>query len=180
LPNIQYFLEVQANSGRWRALTRAHTRPSAKTWKKELYQKIHSILVIASWDVRSSENEESYGNRLPSIFEAINELRTAIGEEFTSADLEIFTFECGMTYDPENMEYAWYVNGDGRQFSGKRPPGPEAIVGTTGIGLAKRNAKDTLQAKILIPAKIVLRSTMDEALGPIVQNTDGANLDGRD
>jgi hypothetical protein len=143
--------------------------------------------VIASWGARSPENEESYGNRLPSIFKAINELRTAIGEKFTSADLEIFVFECGRTYDPTIMEDAY---GDGRQSSGKRAP--EAIVGATGIGLvevvSERSAKDALQVRSLIPTKIVLTSTMNEALGPIqpkkkkklVEITDGANQDGRD
>jgi hypothetical protein len=124
--------------------------------------------MIASWAIRSTENEESYGNRLPSIFRAINELRTAMGENFTSADLEIFVFECDKIYDPRNMEDAY---GDGRQPSGKRAPEP--IVGTTGIGLGKimaeRSAKDTFQIQVLIPAKIVLSSTMIDALEPIVQ-----------
>ena len=188
MPNIQYFLEDQAVSGRWRALTRAHTRPTTETWKKELYQKLQSILVIASWAARSSENEDSYGNRLPSIFKAINELRTAIGEKFTSADLDIYVFECDRTYDPKIMEDAY---GDGRQPSGKRAP--EAIVGTTGIGLGKvmeeRSAEDMIQIHPLIPAKIVLTSTMNEALEPVqpsrirkkkkpVEPTDAADQEG--
>ena len=145
-------------------------------------------MIIASWKARSSENEESYGNRLPSIFKAINELRTAIGEKITSADLDIFIFECDKIYDPNLMEDAY---GDGRQSSGKQAP--EAIVGTTGIGLgqvmAERSAKDIIQMQSLIPAKIVLTSTMNEALEPIqptrrkkkkpVENTDGADQDGR-
>jgi hypothetical protein len=143
--------------------------------------------VVASWTARSSENEESYGNRLPFIFRAINELRTAIGENFTSADLEIFVFECDMVYDPENMEDAY---GHGRQSKGKQAH--ETIVGTTGIGLGKftgeRNTKGALQFLTLISAKIVLTSTLDETLELIqrkrrlgrtlkkpVETTDGAN-----
>jgi hypothetical protein len=187
LPNIQYFLEDQSVSGRWRALTRAHTRSSTESWKKELYQKLQSILLIASWGARSSEDEERYGSSLPSIFKAINELRTAIGENFTSADLEICVFECGRTYDPRIMEDAY---GDGRHSSGKRTP--EAIVGTTGIGLvevvAERSTKDALQVRSMIPAKTVLTSTMNEALiiqpkkkkKKLVEITDGANQDGRE
>ena len=49
-----------------------------------------------------------------------------IGENFTSADLDISFFECDWICDPEIMDY---VYGDGKQSSGKRPP--EAIVGTT-------------------------------------------------
>ena len=188
LPDIQYFLEEQAVSGRWRALTRAHTRPSTETWRLELYSILQSISIIASWGPRSIENEDSYGNRLPSIFKAINELRIAIGENFTSSDLDIFVFECDKTYDQLIMEDAYC---DGRQLEseGERPM--EAIVGTTGIGLgiAERNTKDIIHPLIL--AKIVLWSTMIEALEPRqssrskkkkkpVETTDGRNQDGRD
>ena len=70
---------------------------------------------------------------------------------------------------------------------------PEGIVGTIGIGLAEvRGAKDAIKVRTLIPAKIVLTSTMNEALEPLppkrrkkalkkpVEITDGANQDGRD
>jgi hypothetical protein len=56
----------------------------------------------------------------------------ATGEKSSSANLEIFVFECDMTYDPAIMEDAY---GDGRQSGGKRAS--EAIVGTTGIGLVE-------------------------------------------
>ena len=82
--------------------------------------------------------------------------------------------------------------GDGKQSSGKRAPEP--IVGTTGIGLGKvmaeRSAKGNLQIQSLIPAKIVLTSTMNKVLEPVqssrlgkkksAENTDGASQDGRD
>lgn len=120
---------------------------------------------VASWKapVRSPEDEDYYGLDLPSIFKAINELRMAIGENFTSADLDIISFECDKIYDPEIMDNAY---SDGRQSRGNRAP--EDIVGTTGIGLGKvieeRSGKDVFQT--IIPAKIVLRSTLNEALEP--------------
>ena len=151
--------------------------------------------MIASWTTLSSDHEDSYGNCLSSIFKAIYELRMAIGENFTSADLDIFGFECDTIYDPAVMMDDAY-HGDGRQSSGNKRA-PEAIVGTTGIGLGKfiaeGSAKGVLQIRVqsLIPAKIVLTSTMNEALEPIVKSTrfkkkeqvetmDGANQDGRD
>ena len=186
--NTQLSLEEQAISGRWRALTRAHTRPSTETWVTELYNKLQSVLKIASWATRTPENEKSYGQRLPSIFKAINELRIAIGEKVTSVDLDIFVFECDKAYDPSLMDDGY---SDGRQSSGTRAP--EAIIGTTGFGLGKvvvvRGAKDVLQVQSLIPAKIVLTSTLNEALEPIQSTrrrkkkpvvTNGANQDGRD
>ena len=149
--------------------------------------------MIASWTSLSSNHEDSYGDRLPSIFKAINELRIAIGENFTSADLEILVFECDMIYDPTVMDDAY---SDGKQSSGKQAS--EAIVGTTGIGLGKviaerTSAKDHVpQFQTIIPAKIVLTSTLNEALEPIrstgmkkkkkkkpVENMDGADQDSR-
>ena len=145
---------------------------------------------IASW--KAVRHRDSFKNRLPYIINAINELRMAISENFTSADLDLFIFECDKIYDPAIMEDAY---GDGKQSSGKRAP--ETIGGTTGIGLGKfiaeGSAKGVLQIRVqsLIPAKIVLTSTMNEALEPIVKSTrfkkkeqvetiDGANQDGRD
>ena len=167
-------LEEQAVSGRWRALTRANTRPSTDTWNQELYQRLQSVLVIASWAPRSPESEKSFENRLHSIFKAVNELRLAIGEKFTSADLDIFVFECDHIYDPAVMEDAY---GDDRQSSGKRAPEP--IVGTTGIGLSKLisieqiGVKDVPQLQSLVRAKIVLTSTVHEALEPVQSTTRG-------
>jgi len=177
--------EEQAVSGRWRALTRANlnTRASTETWERELLSKLQSVLMIASWGIRSPG---SYGHRLPSIFKAISELRVAIGE-FTSAELDIFVFECDRIYNPAHMDDAY---SGGRQSSGKRAP--EVIVGTTGIGLGKvtskaaRDEKDVLYLWSLIPAKVVLWSTLNKALGPTIQLkkpadiTDGVSQDGRD
>ena len=135
-----------------------------------MYQKLQSVLVVASWKAQSSEHEDPYGHRLPSIFKAVNELRMAIGEKFTSADLDIFVFGSNEIYDPETMDNAY---SDGRQSSGKRAT--ELTVGTTGIGLGKiiveRSAKDDLQLQTIIPAKILLRSTLNEVLEPIRPTT---------
>jgi hypothetical protein len=186
--------EEQAVSGRWRALTRAHTRPSTETWQKELFQKLMSVFKVATWDT-SAKNRESFEHRLPPIFKAVSELRTAMGEKFTSADLEISVFDSDTLYDSSIMDDAY--------SDSRLPPGgkraPEVIFGTTGIGLmklmAELNSKDVLQFQSVIPAKIVLKSTLNEALGPAqssspevkgkkeeVADIDGANhdLDGRD
>ena len=62
---------------------------------------------------------------------------------------------------------------DGLQSSGKRTP--ETIVGTTSIGLGsiivKRSAEDVLQLQTIIPAKILLNSTLNEGLEPIKSTT---------
>jgi len=176
--------EEQAVSGQWRALTRAHTRPSrTETWKNELYQKLTSVLKIASWAPRSAESGECFSDLLPSLFKAFNQLRMVIGEKFTSADLDTRVFECDRIYNPAQMDEA-YTSSDGRHSSGKRAS--EAIVGTTGIGLEKfiAETKGVRRVRILIPAKIVLWSTLGPICilkkKPVEMITDGANQDGRD
>ncbi|KAF8801848.1 hypothetical protein BYT27DRAFT_7261625, partial [Phlegmacium glaucopus] len=154
--------EEQAVSGRWRALTRAHSRPTTDKWTDELSER------IASWIPGSPNNQASFRHRLPPIFKAVNELRIAIGENFTSADLDVCTHDCGTGYVPSYMEDGY---GDSRQqqSNDKRPP--EIVAGTTGIGLTKlmaeRNANDALQWQSVISAKIVLESTLKEALEPV-------------
>ena len=111
----------------------------------------------------------------------------AIGEKFTSADLDIYVCKCDRNYIPGIMVD---VYGDGVQSSDKQAL--ETIVGTTGIGLGKVGEKDDLQIQILLPSEIVLWSTLIGALyyedleGILstkkkgVEITDGANQDGRD
>jgi hypothetical protein len=81
-----------------------------------LYEKLQPVLKIASWGIRSSE---SFGYRLPSIFKAIGELRMAIGENFTSADLDVLVFECDRIYDPVKKDGAYTIV---KKSSGKRAP----------------------------------------------------------
>ena len=128
--------------------------------------------MIASWtsESLSSDYEDSYGKYLPSIFRAIYELRIAIGENFTSADLEIFAPECDTIYNPASMDDAYAYGDDRQQSSGKEAL--EAIVGTAGIGLAKvtsiaKGSGKDFRLQIIIPAKIVFWSTLKEALEPI-------------
>ena len=127
-----------------------------------------SILKVAAWAASSRENQESFLHRRPPIIKAVNELRTAIGEKFTSTHLDISIFECGRTYEPSYMEDAYE---DTKQPSGKRAPA-KVIIGTTGIGLmrlmAEHRSKDArVRFQSVISAKIVLQSTLKEALEPV-------------
>jgi hypothetical protein len=74
--------------------------------------------------------------------------------------------------------------GDDRQSGDGGKRAPEPIVGTTGIGLAKLVATEVTertgvkdgyrdQFQSLVPAKIVLMSTVNEALEPIQATTRG-------
>ena len=105
----------------------------------------------------------------------------AIGEKFTSADLDIYVFKCDHNFVPGIMDDAY---GDGRQSSDKQAL--ETIVNTTGIGLGKVISGVVFT---LLPAKIVLWSTLNEALDEalegiqstkkkLVKTSDGAGKGG--
>ena len=146
-----------------------------------------SVLNIAAWTA-STGDQEAFLHRLSPVFKAVNELRIAVGEKFTSADLHISIFHWGSAYQPSRMNDAY---SDGRQPSDKQAP--ELIVGTTGIGLKKatieRDARDVPLFENVISAKIVLESTLKEALEPVkisrrnkrkkkpVENTDVTTTD---
>ena len=99
------------------------------------------------------------------------------------SSLDIFVFKCDRIYDPANMDDAY---GDDRQSRANRAP--KAIVGTIGVGLGKAikegSAKDVHPFQTLVPAKIMLISTLNEALEHMqkkpVESTDGTNQDGHD
>ena len=110
------------------------------------------------------DNQESFKRRLPPIFKAIIELRIALGEKFTSADLDLSVFDCDTPYDSSAMDDAY---GDYRHPSGKQALG--TVVGTTGIGLKVRRTKGAPGPHFenVISAKVVLESTLNETLEPV-------------
>ncbi|KAF8161572.1 hypothetical protein B0H34DRAFT_701537 [Crassisporium funariophilum] len=160
--------EEQAVSGRWRAITRAHTRISSASekWHTELTRTLSNVLKVSAW-AASKDQRTSFEQRLPPIFKAVDDLRTALGEKFTSADLETSIIEPNTTFNTVYMEDAY---GDGSQTGGKRVP-PESVVGTTGIGLKKvvntRGANGEIQYENVFSAKVALESTLKEALEPV-------------
>ncbi|KAF8951372.1 hypothetical protein BDZ97DRAFT_1932431 [Flammula alnicola] len=159
--------EEQAVSGRWRAITHSHTRPSSDNWKSEFMSKLRSIAKIAAWDIVSSEKREAYEQKLEPIFKAVKDLRVALGEQFTSADIEISIVFAKTRFHPEWMEDAY---GDSRQNDGKQKE--EVVIGTTGIGLKKmipRGPSDSEQYQSVLSPKIILESTLQEALDPSPQ-----------
>ena len=134
------------------------------------------------------DNQESFKRRLPPIFKAIIELRIALGEKFTSADLDLSVFDCDTPYDSSAMDDAY---GDYRHPSGKHALG--TVVGTTGIGLKVRikgvPGAPGSHFQNVISAKVVLESTLNETLKSVQPSgkrrekrkyTNGANQDGRD
>ncbi|KDR76611.1 hypothetical protein GALMADRAFT_1328499 [Galerina marginata CBS 339.88] len=156
--------EEQAVSGRWRALTRSRTRPTSENWMAEVIEHLVGILKIASWD-SPPENQSAFEQKLVPIFKAVEDLRVALGEKFTSADLEVGTVRAGSKFEPW-MENAY---GDGGQSGGKQAS-QDIVCGTTGLGLKQviidkgLNRQERFTA--VLGPKVVLQSTLRKALEP--------------
>ncbi|KAF8901863.1 hypothetical protein CPB84DRAFT_1746871 [Gymnopilus junonius] len=163
--------EEQAVTGRWRALTRSKMRITSGTWRAEIVDSLKSVLVIAEWGSPSPKDQEvSFLQKLPPIFKAIEDVRIALGEKFTSADLEVNVVRTTAKFDGKWMEDAY---GDGREAGGKKAK-EEMVVGTTGIGLKKvvidRERGFPLKGQEMfenvVSPKVVLESTLRESLDP--------------
>ncbi|KAF4620518.1 hypothetical protein D9613_001124 [Agrocybe pediades] len=160
--------EEQAVSGRWRAITRAHTKVSSATHKHDLIDSLQSVFNISFWSLEQ-EGQKAFEHKVLPFFKIIDDLSVALGEKFTSADLQVFEIRAGDKFNHRHMED---VFGDSRR-GGSDQDQLNVVVGTAGLGLQKftsiRSASSgPLQASVelLLPAKVVLASTLQEALEP--------------
>ena len=69
-------------------------------------QGLDSILDVAGWSIQESDRRQ-LETRLPRLFEAVKNLRKAIGEDITSIDLEVTTIEAGAIFDTDFMRPNW-------------------------------------------------------------------------
>ena len=127
-----------------------------------------SVLVIAGWSTRESDQQHQFERRLSPIFKAVQDLRKALAEDVTSMDMEVAIIEPGQAFQPTYMEDGY---GDARASSGSGKKTPEKVSGTTGLGLHKISMKH--KSKGLVPhsemvlfPKVVLEGTVKEAMDP--------------
>ena len=149
-----------------------------------------SVLVIAGWSTREPEHQHQFERRLPPIFEAIQDLRKALGEDVTSMDMKVVIIDPGEAFQPTYMEDAWYW--DARAGSGKKTP--EKVSGTTGLGLHKISMKHMSKgpvpySELVLFPKVALEGMVKEAMDPAPPPASrkkkrdgqrGASGDGRD
>ncbi|PCH36677.1 hypothetical protein WOLCODRAFT_82678 [Wolfiporia cocos MD-104 SS10] len=107
--------ESQGVSGRWRALTRLHTRAllhpgdDMKTHLLErLTQHIFDIFAVAGFQVEGSSEascaflRDNHADRLKTLIESCLRLRQIIGEEVMSGDFETLTVAPGERFDKDH------------------------------------------------------------------------------
>ena len=95
------------------------------------------------------------------IFKAVLDVRTAIGEKVTSADIEVNDVPPGSPFSKALME---------DEYPGDRREGrPESVIATTGIGLWKvvpSALNGALAYANVLSPKIVLESTLIAVFEP--------------
>jgi len=151
----------QAVSGRWRALTRAQLKPDNSGWANELTTQLDSILAVASWEISSPEDKRSFEARLHAIFKVVLDVREAVGEKFTSADIEVGYVEANTAFDNVYMEENYAADSEG---SGK---GLENVIATVGMGVMKVAALRGGRGYTYVHSpKVVLESSLKAVLEP--------------
>ncbi|KAF9047622.1 hypothetical protein BJ165DRAFT_1467279, partial [Panaeolus papilionaceus] len=160
--------EEPAVSGRWRALTQTHTRPITQGWKEGLISSLMNIIKIAAWKMPDKEQRLSFEGKLVPIFKAVEDLRIAIGEKITSADIRVSLVPPQSRFDASWMDDAF---ADARVKVAATGP-IQCVVGTTGFGLKKviaaekRGPSGELLYESVLSPKVILESTLNEALNP--------------
>ncbi|KAF9047640.1 hypothetical protein BJ165DRAFT_1467405, partial [Panaeolus papilionaceus] len=165
--NIQN-AEEPAVSGRWRALTQTHTRACTQGWKEGFISSLMNIIKIAAWKMPDKDHRTSFEAKLVSIFKAVEDLRIAIGEKITSADIRVSLVPPQSLFNASWMDDAF---ADARATVSRTGP-IQCVVGTTGFGLKKvisaekRGPSGELLYESVLSPKVILESTLNEALNP--------------
>lgn len=96
------------------------------------------------------------------IFKAVMGVREAIGEGFTSADVELVVVAPGTAFEARRMEDAWGGYGEGAARN-------EVVAGTTGLGVRMvKKSDDGEHSELVLQPKVVLESTMRSAVKSVI------------
>ena len=151
----------QGVAGRWRAMTCAQLTPSIPT---EMANNVVNILRACRWNPEDPKSEpamKTVQGFFTSIEEAAVQLRGAIMEGFTSADVLPYYVTFETPFDPSAMNNLY----------GKAKKG-EPVLCTTDIGLRSfviersNKGKVRQQSETFLKAKVVLVSGLEHASGP--------------
>lgn len=116
---------------------------------------------MASWEIGSAEDKRTLEARLPAIFKVVLDVREAIGEKFTSADIEVSQVEPQIQFNHIYMEETYAADSEGHDKE------PETVVATVGMGVRKvvSHPEGRCHEYVLSP-KVVLESSLKAVLEP--------------
>ena len=135
---------------------------SSSGWSQDLLDGLLDILAFAGWPALNANQKNLFEKQFPHIFNAVHDLRKALGEVITSIDIEVATIDPGTTFDSAFMDNGW----------GSQGSTLEIVSGTTGLGLKKvmkpSTGGDSLVPNVDIISRpvVILESTVKGALAP--------------
>ena len=130
-------------------------------WSKELLSDLDAVLAMASWELSSPEDKRTLEARLPAIFKVVAGVREAIGEKFTSADVQVGFLEPNSLFDERYMEEAYEADSEGSKGVRK------IVIATVGMGLRKVIIHQGSRAfEYVLSPKVVLESALNAVLEP--------------
>ena len=138
---------------------------SSSGWSQDLLDGLLDVFAFAKWPTPNANQKNLFEEQFPPIFNAIRDLRKALGEDITSFDIEVATVDPGTTFDSAFMDNGWPAL--------TKESTLEIVSGTTGLGLKKvimkpstEGASLTLNANVIYRPKVILERTVQEALVP--------------
>ena len=162
---ISSFSEDPTFYYRWRSVTWAQLEYSSSGWSQDLLDGLLDIFAFARWPTPNANQKNLFEEQFPPIFNAIRDLRKALGEDITSIDIEVATIDPGTTFDSAFMDNGWPAL--------TKESTLEIVSGTTGLGLKKVIMKPSMEGASLAPnanviyrPKVILERTVQEALVP--------------
>lgn len=160
--------EVQAVSGRWRALTRAAlikaeggTSAMGLVIRDLAFDVINAILRVACARDDTATCRRVCEDNLSIIVDQALELNVAIGQRIVSSYLEVL--QCRQSpFDSETMDD---FNGNTSVQSGKQTIG--TVIGTVALGMSKaerivKGDTSTVETQILQKPQVILEATIQE------------------
>ncbi len=116
---------------------------------------------MASWEIVSAEDKRTLEARLPAIFKVVLDVREAIGEKFTSADIEVSHVESHTPFNDIYMEETYAADSEGHNKE------PQVVIATVGMGVRKVVSQpDGHRYEYVLSPKVVLESSLKAVLEP--------------
>lgn len=163
-------LEVQAISGRWRAITSAQLQAiEGESNVNAMCDTIIGLMCLAGWSPLSPQAQKalvSAQNKVSTIDKKSTELKKAVKQDVTTTDMEVFLATPGATFTEEMEDVDTESEGAGN--FGSESTGPEQrILCTIGMGLKKTTRKKDgaagsleTQVDLLLRPKVTLPSVL--------------------
>lgn len=176
--------EVQAVSGRWRAITYSHIKAlDNQTFSDEVLNMAIGLLCLCGWSLYSPRSQKvilAMQQMVKALEKLWQQLRSATKEGVTTADIDVFFIDFNRPYDDAEME-DMYVDTSSKSTTQIAPE--MHVLCTVGLGLKrtvmKRVAGRTPEKRedILIKPKVALKTILRD-IASITDNTKGKQVSG--